>query len=63
MTGGRLLFAALMAAALLALVGWQLHRERLVKACLDSGSVWEGARSECRPLPVRPILQRDLHRS
>ena len=50
-------------AALLALIGWQAHRERLVKACLDSGSVWEGARSECRPLPVRPILQRDLHRS
>jgi hypothetical protein len=49
-------------AALAGLLGWQVQRERLVKACVDSGRVWDGPRSQCRE-PVRPILQRDYHRS
>lgn len=62
MSRARLLGAGLIAVVLLSLLGWQAHRERLVKACLDAGDMWDGPRSACRPLP-RPILQRDLHRS
>jgi hypothetical protein len=29
---------------------------------VDDGGVWDGPRSLCRE-PVRPILQRDYHRS
>jgi len=61
MSRGRILMAALMAAALLALLSWQLHRERLVKACLSSGGAWDGG--ACGPPRLRPILRRDLHRS
>jgi hypothetical protein len=63
MSRGRVIATCLIAAALIVLLGWQLQRERLVKACLDAGAHWDGARSACRPLPLRPILQRDLHRS
>ena len=63
MSRGRLLFVGLVAVGLIILVGWQLKRERQMKACLDGGGAWEGQRSTCRPLPGRPILQRDLHRS
>jgi hypothetical protein len=49
-------------AALIALLGWQTHRERLVRVCLDTGGEWDGPRSLCRE-PVRPILQRDYQRS
>jgi hypothetical protein len=44
------------------LFGWQYRREQLVKACLDSGRVWNGPASTCQT-PVRPILRRDLQRS
>jgi hypothetical protein len=63
MSRTRLLIAALTTLALLVLIGWQTQREQLIKACLDAGAVWDGARSACKPLPNRPILQRDLQRS
>jgi hypothetical protein len=62
MSGMRILIAGLTSAALIALLGWQIQRERMVKACLDGGGVWYGARSACAPHPLRPILQRDLQR-
>jgi hypothetical protein len=58
----RLLIAGLTVVALTALIGWQLRREQIVKACLDSGGQWHGRLSACKP-PLRPILQRDLQRS
>lgn len=61
MSRARLLITVLITATLLCLFGWQLKRERLVKACLDRGGAWTG--TACGPLPIRPILQRDLHRS
>jgi hypothetical protein len=57
----RLGLAGLIALILIVLLGWQAQREQLVKACLDSGGAWTG--SGCGPLRIRPILQRDLHRS
>jgi hypothetical protein len=57
----RLMVAFLIALVLVLLLGWQASREQLVKACLDSGGAWTG--SSCGPLRIRPILQRDLHRS
>jgi hypothetical protein len=62
MSPQRLVVAALTAAVLAGLIGWQIQRERLVKACVEGGGVWLGQRSECRP-PLRPILQRDYQRS
>jgi hypothetical protein len=62
MTPLRLLIAALTVVALAGLTGWQLRREQIVKACLDSGGEWHGRLSACRP-PLRPILRRDLERS
>ena len=61
MTRARLVVACLLAGGLILLLGWQARREQLVKACLDSGGAWTG--SSCGPLRIRPILQRDLHRS
>ena len=61
MTRARIMIAGLIAVALLALLSWQLHRERLVKACLSSGGAWDGG--TCGPPRLRPILRRDLHRS
>jgi hypothetical protein len=58
----RLIIAALTVLALAGLLGWQAHRERLVKACLDGGGEWYGPHSLCRA-PQRPILQRDYQRS
>jgi len=40
MSRARIMIAGLIAVALLALLSWQLHRERLVKACLSSGGAW-----------------------
>lgn len=57
----RLLVAFMIALILVLLLGWQAQREQLVKACLESGGAWTG--STCGPLRIRPILQRDLHRS
>jgi len=58
----RLVIAGLTVVALAALIGWQLRREQIVKACLDSGGEWHGPQSVCNP-PLRPILRRDLERS
>lgn len=58
----RLVIAALTVVVLAGLLGWQLQRERLVKACLEGGGVWHGPQSACKA-PVRPILQRDYQRS
>lgn len=58
----RLVIAGLTVMALTALIGWQLRREQVVKACLDSGGEWHGRLSACNP-PLRPILRRDLQRS
>ena len=61
MSRGRLLLAALLLVALSVLLGWQVHRERMVKACLSAGGAWDGA--SCGPARFRPILRRDLERS
>lgn len=62
MSRWQLVLVGLTVAALAALLGWQVHRERLVKACIADGGAWDGRRSFCRE-PVRPILQRDYQRS
>ena len=41
----RLFLAGLMVAVLGGLIGWQVHRERLVRACVEDGGLWHGARS------------------
>lgn len=61
MSPPRLIVAVLTVIALLALVMWQSQRESIVKACLDSGGLWDGPASTCRQ-PIRPILRRDLER-
>lgn len=61
MSRGRIIISALLGAALLGLLGWQLHREHLVKACLSAGGAWDGG--NCGPPRLRPILRRDLERS
>jgi hypothetical protein len=58
----RLMVAALTLVALALLMGWQLRRERLVRACIDGGGIWYGPQSACKQ-QLRPLLQRDLHRS
>jgi hypothetical protein len=58
----RLAIAVAMSAVVVALLAWQLRREHVVKACLDSGGEWHGRQSVCNP-PLRPILRRDLERS
>jgi hypothetical protein len=59
MSPARLIVAGLILAVLAGLLGWQVHRERLVRACVETGGLWHGARSQC----VRPILRRDYQRS
>jgi hypothetical protein len=59
MTTARLIMAGLTLALLAGLMGWQIQRERLVRACLEEGGLWHGARSQC----IRPLLQRDYQRS
>lgn len=61
MTRTRLIAAGVITATLVGLYSWQMKREQLVRACLDSGRAWTG--TACGPQPLRPILQRDLHRS
>ena len=61
MSRARIVAICAICAVLLALLGWQARRQELVKACLDSGGAWTG--NACGPMRVRPILQRDLHRS
>ncbi len=55
--------ALLVVVALAVLFGWQWHRERLMRACLNEGGDWNGRQSRCDPPPGRPILQRDYQRS
>jgi hypothetical protein len=55
----RFFVAGVVLAVLGGLIGWQVHRERLVRACTEDGGLWHGARSEC----IRPMLQRDYQRS
>ena len=62
MSNQRLIIAVLTLMVLAGLLGWQFQRERLVKACLDGGGLWYGPQSACKA-PIRPILQRDYHRS
>jgi hypothetical protein len=62
MSRARLVIAALTAAGLVVLVGWQFRREQMVKACIDAGGIWHGPLSACKN-QLRPLLQRDLHRS
>jgi hypothetical protein len=61
MSRGRIIVSLVLGAALIVLFGWQLHRERLVKACLSNGGAWDGG--ACGPPRLRPILRRDLDRS
>lgn len=58
----RLAVAACVSLALIALLSWQYRREQVVKSCHESGGVWHGPESACKPL-LRPILRRDLERS
>jgi hypothetical protein len=62
MSRRRVIIAVLTLLVLAALLGWQLQRERLVKACVDGGGLWYGPLSACKA-PIRPILQRDYQRS
>ena len=62
MSRQRVVIAVLTLLVLAGPLGWQAHREHLVKACLDAGGLWHGPRSMCKA-PIRPILQRDYHRS
>ncbi len=62
MSRQRVIIAVLTVLALAGLLGWQVHRERLVRTCLDGGGDWYGPRSVCKG-PLRPILQRDYQRS
>lgn len=59
MSRTRVAVAAVTVIVLAVLLGWQVRRERMVRACVEGGGVWHGAVSACR----RPFLQRDLNRS
>ena len=59
MSRTRLVVAAATVVVLAVLLGWQVRRERMVRACVEGGGIWHGAVSACR----RPLLQRDLNRS
>src|SRR5262245_13458441 len=61
MSRTKIIVAGLIASARMGLLSWQLHRERLVNACLSTGGAWDGA--SCGPARLRPILRRDLQRS
>lgn len=63
MSPSRWIIAGVISAALVALLAWQLVRERAMDACIAQGGVWDGRNSRCRPPPPRPIIQRDLHRT
>jgi hypothetical protein len=61
MSRNKLIITGVIVALLVLLFGWQVHRERLVQACLASGGAWDGR--ACGPPSVRPILRRALERS
>jgi hypothetical protein len=58
----RWVVAGLAVLVLLALLGWQFYRDRLIDACREQGGRWDGAASSCRspdgPIIIRPDLQR-----
>ena len=62
MSRPRAIIVILTVLALAGLLGWQIHRDRLVKACVEAGGLWYGPQSACKA-PIRPILQRDYQRS
>jgi hypothetical protein len=61
MTPVRLAIVCALTLLVAVLLGWQWHRDRLVKACVEKGGSWDGG--ACGPPRVRPILRRDLQRS
>ena len=58
----RWLVAGIALLLLLALLGWQFHRERLMAACHEQGGQWDGAASSCRFPDGRIIIRPDLQR-
>jgi hypothetical protein len=63
MSRGRMLIAAALTLSIIALMTWQMMRERQIAACLNAGQVWNGPQSRCER-PRAPILERDgLRRS
>ncbi len=63
MSRARWLTAAALLIALLGLMLWQNHRERLMQACLAEGRTWNGPATRCDPPRMGPILRRALERS
>ena len=63
MSRGRWIIAGVLLAGLVALIGWQKHRERLMEACLDQGRTWNGPQSRCESPRIGPILKRALERT
>ena len=61
MSRARLAVMVITLAALVALGWWQYRRTTLVRACAESGKLWDGER--CVQGPGAPILQRELQRS
>lgn len=61
MTPARVIIMLVLGGLLVVLLGWQVRREQLVRACLERGGAWDGG--SCGPPRVRPILRRDLQRS
>jgi hypothetical protein len=59
----RMIFAAALSFVVIALMAWQVTRERRIAACTAAGQVWNGPASRCEP-SRSPILERDgLRRS
>jgi len=58
MTRAKLIATVVITTVLVVLFGWQVHRERLVEACLATGGAWDGR--ACGPPSLRPILRRAL---
>ena len=61
MSRRRILAAVALAIAVLALLAWQVRRERMIRACIDEQGLWDG--SACKPDERRIRIQRDLHRA
>lgn len=61
MTPFRLTVVAGLSLLVAGLLGWQWHRQTLVRACVEQGGSWDGG--ACGPPRIRPILRRDLERS
>lgn len=63
MSRWRWIIAGFLLVGLIALIGWQKHREHLMEACLSQGRTWNGPQSRCEPPRIGPILKRALERS